>query len=390
VPNVRSLRALRRGTVARSRLAGVSAALSAGADVASLAVGSAFVRTATEPSGTTISNRAWTIVEGPMGKGTTIGTSAALNWVLGDSTNAATTTDIRQPIIMEMAFEMTQTAENSRLDWYGLQTDANGNHAPYRYCEDILDGRGYTAGLVGFCSGSGDMLDLVQNYYLPLRPTSNPLQPYLSGLQTTTSIGTSVDAPNGGVASTAAAQNLGPNFIAAWDSTALNDPLFRQAQRQYRYDHYWSDALTQALADGVGPLGMCIYYDVLVNHGPGTDSESFGGIISYVRTNFAASRPSTGSSPNEANWLTQVVNRRNTILVGWGDDQATDGRVFFHRALITANKLTLQAPVNWSCYGDPYTWSSRPTVPNDARLGTYQLRYTATGAGSDDVFVTVT
>jgi chitosanase len=45
------------------------------------------------------------------------------------------------------------SAENSTLNWRGA----------YGYIEDIRDGQGYTAGIIGFCSGTHDMLALVEN-----------------------------------------------------------------------------------------------------------------------------------------------------------------------------------------------------------------------------------
>ena len=57
--------------------------------------------------------------------------------------------------------ELVSSAENSTLDW----------KAQYRYVEDIGDGRGYTAGMIGFCSGTGDMLDLVSTYTVARRAT---------------------------------------------------------------------------------------------------------------------------------------------------------------------------------------------------------------------------
>ncbi|MEU3356489.1 chitosanase, partial [Streptomyces sp. NPDC037389] len=58
------------------------------------------------------------------------------------------------PAKKEIAMQLVSSAENSTLDW----------KAQYRYIEDIGDGRGYTAGIIGFCSGTGDMLDLVESY----------------------------------------------------------------------------------------------------------------------------------------------------------------------------------------------------------------------------------
>jgi len=54
----------------------------------------------------------------------------------------------------DVAMQIVSAAENSSLDW----------RAQLRYLEDIHDGRGYTAGIIGFCSGTGDMLELVEAY----------------------------------------------------------------------------------------------------------------------------------------------------------------------------------------------------------------------------------
>lgn len=345
---------------------GVGGTLSAGAD-ASMAAGGTFSRTATEPTGVTITSRAWTIVSGPLGTGTTIGTAAALSWVPGSS--PSNTVDIRQPVCQEMAYELVSTAENSTVDW----TTA------YNYIQDIGDDRGYTGGLVGFTSATGDMLALVQ-YYGTLKPSGNTLTPYLTGLQNCANIGM------GSGASAAAASNLGSAYQTAWAAAANTDPIFRRAQRDLRKSMYWDDALAQALADGVGPLGLALHYDVLVNHGPGTDAESYGGIIAAARAS-SSKPPSAGG--NEKNYLTKICDLRDAVLQGWGDYQA-DGRSGIYRGLLTANKLTLLTPFTWNVYGDPYTMSVRPTPPTDAVIGTYVIKYTATGAGTDNVQVTVT
>ncbi|MYS55627.1 chitosanase, partial [Streptomyces sp. SID6013] len=64
---------------------------------------------------------------------------------------SARATGLDDPAKKEIAMQLVSSAENSSLDW----------KAQYRYIEDIGDGRGYTAGIIGFCSGTGDMLDLV-------------------------------------------------------------------------------------------------------------------------------------------------------------------------------------------------------------------------------------
>ncbi|MFE9286723.1 chitosanase [Streptomyces olivaceus] len=327
----------------------------------------AFSRTATESAnGSAITERLWKIISGPMGAGTTIGTAAALSWTPGSSPSG--TTDIRQPVCQEMAFEMTSTAENSTTDW----TTA------YDYIEDIGDQRGYTAGIVGFVSASGDMLQLVQLY--TARKPGNGLASYLTGLQQCVAVG------YGSGASAAAATYLGSAFQTAWATAATTDPVFRECQRDLRKSMYWDDCLVQALADGVGPLGLCIHYDILVNHGVGNDSESYGGIIAAARAS-SSKAPSKGGS--EGAYLTKLCDLRDAVLVGWGDYQP-DGRSSMFRPLISAGKFDLTGTISWSIYGDPYSFN-RPTPPVDARIGSYLLRYSATnGAGTSNSDATIT
>lgn len=63
-------------------------------------------------------------------------------------------TNLDDPAKKDVAMQLVSAAENSSLDW----------RAQFSYIEDIGDGRGYTAGIIGFCSGTGDMLELVQAY----------------------------------------------------------------------------------------------------------------------------------------------------------------------------------------------------------------------------------
>lgn len=326
-----------------------------------------FVRAATElPNGSTITSRSWVIISGPMGAGTVIGTANELSWIPGSS--PADTVDIRQPVCQEMAFELTSTAENSTTDW----TTA------YDYIEDISDDRGYTAGLVGFTSATGDMLLMIQQY--AVEQPGNDLADYIPGLEECYEVG------YGSGASSAAATNLGAPFIAAWIDAATNDPIFRKVQRDFRKSMYWDDALTQALADGVGPLGLAIHYDILVNHGVGSDSQSYGGIIAAARAS-SSKPPSDGGT--EANYLTKLCDLRDAVLLEWGDYQ-TDGRSSMFRSLIAASKFSLLGTINWSVYGDAFSFN-RPNPPVDARLGEYVLRYSATnyiGMSSSDITIT--
>ncbi len=79
--------------------------------------------------------------------------------------------DLFDPHKKDIAMQIVSSDENSSLDW----------KAQYKYIEDIGDGRGYTAGIIGFCSGTGDMLDLVELY--TSRVPGNVLAKYLPALR---------------------------------------------------------------------------------------------------------------------------------------------------------------------------------------------------------------
>lgn len=226
------------------------------------------------------------------------------------------------------------TAENSTTDW----TTA------YKYIEDIGDGRGYTAGIVGWCSGTGDMLTLVQ-YAQTIQP-GNLLEKWIAPLQQVMAVP---------YAQRPAKSNevLGAAYMADW-RTAAAMAWFQQAQRDERDRVYWGPALAQAQADGVGLLGLTVLYDISVNHGPGSDSESFGGIVAAARA--TAPPPSQGGT--EKTYLTALCDKRDAVLQGWGDWQV-NGRGAAHRQLINSNpNMTL--PINWSMYGEPFSITSMP------------------------------
>lgn len=219
--------------------------------------------------------------------------------------------------------ELVSSAENSTLNW----------KAQYRYIEDIKDGRGYTAGIIGFCSGTGDMLAMV-TAYTKTEP-HNALAPFLPALR-------KVDG-------TASHRGLGQPFVAAW-AKAAKDPVFQRAQDAERDRTYFDPAVAAARQDGLGSLGQFIYYDAMVMHGPGGDPESFGGIRTAAHAE--ARPPSKGG--DQVAYLNAFLDVRVKVME-LEDAHSDTSRVDdAQRVFLRAGNLNLTPPLHWSVYGDAY------------------------------------
>ncbi|WP_432824834.1 chitosanase [Dactylosporangium sp. CA-092794] len=224
----------------------------------------------------------------------------------------------------DIAMQLVSSAENSSLDW----------RAQYQYIQDIGDGRGYTAGIVGFCSGTGDMLDLVQLY--TDRVPDNVLAKYLPALRSV----------NGGDSH----DGLDPGFTGDWKAAAA-DPDFQRAQDDERDRVYFNPAVNQAKADGLGTLGQFIYYDAIVMHGPGSDPVSFGGIRATAMAK--AKTPTEGG--DEATYLNAFLDARVAAMQteeAHSDTSRVDDE---QRVFLAAGNFDLNPPLSWHVYGEPFS-----------------------------------
>jgi chitosanase len=225
--------------------------------------------------------------------------------------------------------ELVSSAENSSLKWKDQ----------YAYLEDIGDGRGYTGGIIGFCSGTGDMLEMIQ-YYTSLSP-NNVLAKYIPALQK--------------VNGTESHAGLGAAFEADW-KTAAKDAKFQQAQDYERDQVYFNPAVNQAIADGVHALGQFAYYDAMVMHGPGNDPVSFGGIRATAMKK--AKTPAQGG--NETTYLNAFLDARAAAMLTEAAHEDVDRVETEQRVFLKAGNLNLDPPLNWTVYGDPYSIPKNP------------------------------
>ncbi|MEP9365036.1 chitosanase [Nocardioides sp. CN2-186] len=236
---------------------------------------------------------------------------------------AASSPGLDRPDRKEIAMELVSSAENSSLKW----------KQQYTYLEDIGDGRGYTGGIIGFCSGTGDMLEVVQAY-TDAEP-DNPLARFLPALRR--------------VNGTESHEGLGQPFVRAWHRAA-KDPAFRHAQDAERDRVYFDPAVRRAERDGLRALGQFIYYDAIVMHGPGSSHLSFGGIrrtaMKHART------PAEGGS--EVRYLNAFLDARVAAMKAEAAHDDTSRVDTAQRVFLRQRNMTLKPPLTWHVYGDRF------------------------------------
>ncbi|MEU1435323.1 chitosanase [Streptomyces sp. NPDC005786] len=229
------------------------------------------------------------------------------------------------PAKKDIAMQLVSSAENSTLDW----------KAQYTYIQDIGDGRGYTAGIIGFCSGTGDMLSVVERY-AKARP-GNPLERFLPALRA--------------VKGTDAHTGLGRPFTEAW-SKAAGDAAFRSAQDTERDRSYFEPAVRQAKKDGLGTLGQFIYYDAYVMHGAG-DTEGTVGFRTMRRQALTEER-SPANGGDEETYLDDFLDARVAAIRKEPSHSDTSRVETAQRVFVHEGNFDLETPLRWKVYDDSY------------------------------------
>lgn len=231
--------------------------------------------------------------------------------------------NISDGILRCEVFALVSSAENSTTD-YSEQ---------YGYIEDIGDGRGYTGGIIGFTSGTGDMLDVVERYN-ELRP-ENELKKYLPALKK--------------VIGTDSHEGLGDEFAADWQAAAQNEEMIR-AQNDILDEQYMNVAVGYAEEDGLCPLGQYIYYDALVVHGSGDGDDCFEAIRNAALSKTAA--PSGGG--DETAYLNAFLDARVPVMQ-LEDAHSDLSRIDAQRKFLSEGNFELKLPLEWTMYGDDFS-----------------------------------
>ncbi|MGB8450922.1 MAG: chitosanase [Anaerocolumna sp.] len=252
-------------------------------------------------------------------------TSAAAN-----AATTATVTDIQKDTI----YRLTSIFENSTTE---LQ---------YTYIENIGDGRGYTFGFPGFCSGTYDGTMFLKKYKA-LNP-NNTLVKYIPTFEYIDSL----PHPDGLCSVTTGLEKFPADFQACG-----SDPDFKQAQHDLVDELYWNPS--QVAANEVGakyPVTCGELYDSFINHG----EDGARDIIN--QTNKAVGKIINGT--DEKTWLDKFLSIRLGILQSdstWSE--AVDRVKVYQKLLNTDNNVNLARPIKVTCYGDTFTISGDTVTP---------------------------
>ncbi|MEG3626166.1 chitosanase [Streptomyces poriticola] len=240
-----------------------------------------------------------------------------------DARIAAQPPGLAAPEKKELAQRLVASAESSTLDWRSL----------YGSIEDHGDGQGYTAGIIGFCTGTHDLLMLVERY--SQAHPGNGLERYLPALR-------KVDG-------TDSHAGLDPDFTAAWRAEAER-PEFRRAQQEERDRVYFGPSVRLAKLDGLSTLGQFVYYDAMVFHGPDTGADGFYGL--RERALQQARTPAAGGSERE--FLEAFLDVRRKAMKAKRPDVDTSRVDTVQRRFLAAGNTGLDTPLVWEMYGETF------------------------------------
>ena len=173
----------------------------------------------------------------------------------------------------------------------------------YGYAQNLKDGRGITCGRAGFCTGTGDAIQVVEQY--TANKPGNPLERFLPELTRLNKLKTETDDVRGLV-----------GFIRAWQKEA-GKPAFREAQDAVTDKLYWEPSQRHANRIGlVTPLARAFMFDTIIQHGDGDDQDGLTALL--VRANAAVGgTPATGVPETE--WLANLIRVRRADLIYCSD-----------------------------------------------------------------------
>ncbi|KAJ2803265.1 hypothetical protein H4R20_002965, partial [Coemansia guatemalensis] len=197
----------------------------------------------------------------------------------------------------DIALRITNVYENGDTEFH------------YDYCEDLKDGRGITTGISGYCTGTGDAWEVIQEYHKltggndDFTPMDKTLKKY-SDSESDSTVGLE-------------------NYCDVWTKLGKSDTKFQQAQDIVRNKLYYLPS--QKYADDLGlrlDISRAQMYDTGIQHGTGEDADSLGALINDANAEFTQDSPGdskstlsiNGNQVDEIVWLNMFIKVREDDL----------------------------------------------------------------------------
>ncbi|MBZ4422291.1 chitosanase [Myxococcus sp. RHSTA-1-4] len=187
----------------------------------------------------------------------------------------------------------------------------------YAYSENIQDGRGYTNGRAGFCTGTGDAIQVVQ-CYVNLRSAANGnlMAKYMPGLTTINNRFLSTGESQSSTSELDSVGNWRADWAASYNNTTTRAD-FKSCQDQINDNLYYTPAMNEAAKWGLTTaLSKTALYDAFINHGE-------SGARSIIRSANTALGNSGQVAPvigyngiTESAWLQKFLEKRRDVLAG--------------------------------------------------------------------------
>ncbi len=181
----------------------------------------------------------------------------------------------------------------------------------YGYAENIHDGRGYTSGRAGFCTGTGDAIQVVDCYdKLRTAANGNLMAKYMPALTTINNKFMSTGQAQGDTSPLDAVGNWVSDWGASYNDTNTRAD-FKKCQDQISDLLYYTPAMQAAAATGLKTaLTRAALYDMWINQGDDALVKQTNSALGVAKMIGA------GNAVTEDQWLKKFLELRRDLLAG--------------------------------------------------------------------------
>jgi chitosanase len=211
----------------------------------------------------------------------------------------------------------------------------------YAYSENIKDGRGYTSGRAGFCTGTGDAIQVIDCFdKLRTSANGNLMAKYMPALTTINNKYNSTGQDQGDTSLLDAVGNWVNDWGASYTTTTTRAD-FAKCQDQISDLLYYTPAMQAAMQVGLTTaLTRAALYDMWINQGDDT---------LVTQTNTALGVKATigvGNAVTEDAWLQKFIELRRDLLAGDSTWKTSVDRVAGYEKARRRGNWDLSKPVD--------------------------------------------